>query len=59
MRLIPSAEAMAAAAEAAQRSASGEIAEERGTVRITASEVVGGEVLPPILWTCPASVDSF
>jgi DNA-binding transcriptional LysR family regulator len=49
MRLIPSAEAMAAAAEAARRSASGEIEEERGTVRITASEVVGGEVLPPIL----------
>jgi DNA-binding transcriptional LysR family regulator len=49
MRLIPSAEAMAAAAEAAQRSASGEIEEERGTVRITASDVVGGEVLPLIL----------
>ncbi len=49
MRLISSAEAMAAAAEAAQRSASGEIEEERGTVRITASDVVGGEVLPPIL----------
>jgi DNA-binding transcriptional LysR family regulator len=49
MRLIPSAEAMGAAAEAAQRSVSGEIEEERGTVRITASDVVGGEVLPPIL----------
>jgi DNA-binding transcriptional LysR family regulator len=49
MRLIPSAEAMAAAAEAAQRSASGESAEERGTVRITASDVMGSEVLPPIL----------
>jgi len=49
MRLIPSAEAMAAAVEAAQRSASGEADEERGTVRITASEVVGGEVLPSIL----------
>jgi DNA-binding transcriptional LysR family regulator len=48
-RLIPSAEAMAAAVEAAQRSASGEIEEERGTVRITASEVIGGEVLPPLL----------
>jgi DNA-binding transcriptional LysR family regulator len=47
--LIPSAEAMAAAVEAAQRSASGEIDEEGGTVRITASEVMGGEVLPPIL----------
>jgi DNA-binding transcriptional LysR family regulator len=49
LRLIPSAEAMAAAAEAAQRSASGEIDEERGTVRITASEIIGGEVLPSIL----------
>jgi DNA-binding transcriptional LysR family regulator len=48
-RLIASAEAMAAAAEAAQRSASGEIEEERGTVRITASEIIGGEVLPTIL----------
>ena len=49
MRLIPSAEAMAAAVEAAQRSASGEIDEERGTVRITASDVIGAEVLPPML----------
>jgi DNA-binding transcriptional LysR family regulator len=49
MRLIASAEVMAAAVEAAQRSASGEIEEERGTVRITASEVIGGEVLPSIL----------
>jgi DNA-binding transcriptional LysR family regulator len=49
LRLIPSAEAMAAAVEAAQRSASGEIDEERGTVRLTASEVVGSEVLPSIL----------
>jgi DNA-binding transcriptional LysR family regulator len=49
LRLIPSVEAMAAAAESAQRSASGEAAEERGTVRITASDVIGGEVLPSIL----------
>ena len=49
MRLIPSAEAMAAAVEAAQRSASGEIDEERGTVRITASDVIGAEVLPTML----------
>ena len=39
LRLIPWAEAMAAAAEAAQRIASGEVDEERATVRITASEV--------------------
>jgi DNA-binding transcriptional LysR family regulator len=49
LRLIPSVEAMAAAAEAAQRSASGEVDEARGTVRITASEIIGGEVLPSIL----------
>ena len=49
MRLIPSAEAMSAAAEAAQRSASGDIEEERGTVRITASEVIAAEVLPRML----------
>jgi DNA-binding transcriptional LysR family regulator len=49
LRLIPSAEAMAAAVDAAQRLVSGEAAEERGTVRITASEIIGGEVLPPIL----------
>jgi DNA-binding transcriptional LysR family regulator len=48
-RLIPSAEVMAAAVQAALRSASGDMEEERGTVRITASEVIGGEVLPPFL----------
>jgi DNA-binding transcriptional LysR family regulator len=49
LRLISSVEAMAAAAETAQRSASGEVDQARGTVRITASEVIGGEVLPSIL----------
>ena len=49
MRLIPSAEAMAAAAEAAQRVASGAIDDEHGTVRITASDIVGTEVLPSIV----------
>ena len=49
LRLIPSAEAMAAAAEAAQRSASGGVDEEQGTVRITASDVIGVQVLPSIL----------
>jgi DNA-binding transcriptional LysR family regulator len=49
LRLIPSVEAMAAAAETAHRSASGEVDEARGTVRITASEMIGGEVLPSIL----------
>lgn len=49
LRLISSAEGMAAAAETAWRLASGKMDEARGTVRITASEVIGGEVLPPIL----------
>lgn len=49
LRLIPSAQSMAAAAEEALRAASGEVGEERGTVRITASEIVGGEILPSIL----------
>jgi DNA-binding transcriptional LysR family regulator len=47
--LVPHAEAMAAAADALARAASGEDTEERGTVRVTASEIVGAEVLPPIL----------
>jgi DNA-binding transcriptional LysR family regulator len=49
LRLMPSAETMAAAAEAALRSASGAIDDERGVVRITASEVIGSEVLPAML----------
>ncbi|GBR54154.1 LysR family transcriptional regulator [Gluconobacter sphaericus] len=49
LRLIPSAEAMAAAAETAWRSTSGKADEARGTVRITASEVIGSEVLPSLL----------
>ena len=47
--LVPHAKAMAATASALQRAASGEAAEERGTVRITASEVIGAEVLPRIV----------
>lgn len=49
LELRGSAEAMQAAAAALVRTASGEAAEPRGTVRITASEVIGAEVLPPIL----------
>ncbi|WP_244540349.1 LysR family transcriptional regulator [Kaistia soli] len=49
LELRPHAEAMAAAAETLLRTASGEAADDRGTVRITASEIVGTEVLPPIL----------
>jgi DNA-binding transcriptional LysR family regulator len=47
--LTPHVEAMAAAAAALARTASGEAAAGRGVVRVTASEVVGCEVLPPIL----------
>jgi len=47
--LVPHAKAMAATAAALARAASGEAADERGTVRITASDVTGAEVLPAIL----------
>ncbi len=49
LSLRPHAEAMAAAAAALVRAASGDPSEPEGTVRITASEVVGVEVLPEIL----------
>jgi DNA-binding transcriptional LysR family regulator len=49
VELRPHAEAMAGAASAIVRSASGLASGIAGTVRITASEVVGAEVLPPIL----------
>ena len=49
LALAPHAEAMAAAAAALARTASGEAAADRGVVRVTASHVVGCEVLPPIL----------
>jgi DNA-binding transcriptional LysR family regulator len=47
--LVPYAEAMASAASALARVASGEAQEERGAVRITASEMIGAEVLPSVL----------
>jgi len=49
LSLVPYAEAMANAASAFLRAASGEQQEERGAVRITASEMVGSEVLPAVL----------
>ncbi len=49
LALRPHAEAMAAAAEAIVRTASGENEAVRGVIRITASDIVGVEVLPPIL----------
>jgi DNA-binding transcriptional LysR family regulator len=47
--LLPDAEAMAAAAAAMARTASGGAGAEHGTVRLAASDIVGCEVLPPIL----------
>ena len=47
--IVPHAEAMAAAAAALLRAASDEARSEGGTVRVTASEVMGHEVLPPLL----------
>ena len=47
--LAAPAEAMAAAAAAFARTASAEAGSMAGTVRITASEVIGMEVLPPLL----------
>jgi DNA-binding transcriptional LysR family regulator len=47
--LVPHVEAMEMASAALVRTASGEAEETRGTVRLTASDVVGAEVLPPML----------
>ncbi|HUN50840.1 MAG TPA: LysR family transcriptional regulator, partial [Candidatus Sulfotelmatobacter sp.] len=49
LELLPHAEAMAAAAAAFARTGSGQAEAARGTVRLTASEIVGAEVLPPML----------
>jgi DNA-binding transcriptional LysR family regulator len=49
--LGPHAEAMATAAAAFTRASSAKAAAVAGTVRITAGEIVGGEVLPAILTT--------
>jgi DNA-binding transcriptional LysR family regulator len=47
--LEPHVRAMASASEAVVRAASGEAGEARGVVRLTASDVVGAEVLPAVL----------
>jgi DNA-binding transcriptional LysR family regulator len=47
--LLPRVEEMHAAAQAAARAISGDPSGETGVVRITASEIIGGVVLPPIL----------
>jgi len=49
LNLQPHAEAMAAAAAAVQRTASGEAESLAGTVRLAASEAVGSDVLPSVL----------
>ena len=49
LELRPAAQAMAHAAEAFARAASAEAGAAKGVVRITASEVMGVEVLPPLL----------
>jgi DNA-binding transcriptional LysR family regulator len=47
--IAPHADAMSAAAGAMMRAASGGASDATGVVRITASEIVGAEVLPPLL----------
>lgn len=47
--LVPHAQAMASASAALQRTASAGRGEVNGTVRLTASDVISAEVLPPIL----------
>jgi DNA-binding transcriptional LysR family regulator len=49
LELVPHAEAMEAAAAALTRAASGESDEPSGAVRLTASNMIGAEVLPSIL----------
>jgi DNA-binding transcriptional LysR family regulator len=49
LELVSHAETMASASQALRRVAAGGGGDDRGTVRITASEMVGCEVLPPIL----------
>ena len=47
--IAPIARAMASSAEALVRTAAGDAEQERGVVRVTASQMVGAEVLPPML----------
>jgi DNA-binding transcriptional LysR family regulator len=54
LALVPFAEAMEANAAALIRTASGARSDIRGTVRIAASQIVGAEILPPILATLQA-----
>lgn len=49
LELLPHARLMASTAAALARAASGEAEDERGTVRVAASDIIGAEVLPPII----------
>jgi DNA-binding transcriptional LysR family regulator len=49
LHLAPHVDEMAAASAALARAAAGETAPDQGVVRVTASEVIGCEVLPPLL----------
>src|SRR3984885_12442809 len=49
LELVGHAETMASASAALQRTASGGAKADRGTVRVAASEMIGCEVLPPML----------
>jgi len=49
LELLPHARLMASTAAAFARTASGEAEVERGTVRVAASDIIGAEVLPPII----------
>jgi DNA-binding transcriptional LysR family regulator len=49
LALVPHAEAMAAASAALRRASSAAVDDARGTVRLTAGQLVGHEVLPSIL----------
>jgi DNA-binding transcriptional LysR family regulator len=49
LSLVPHAEAMASAAGALERAATGEARGTQGSVRLTAGEMMGCEVLPPLL----------
>lgn len=52
LELVPHAEVMSAAAASMLRTASGTKDQITGTVRITTSEVVGGEILPELIAEC-------
>ena len=49
LELLPHARLMASTAAALARAASGEAEDERGTVRLAASDIIGAEVLPPVI----------